>query len=112
MHQRLYLIMFSSIEGDNNYRKEIGLLLCMSQNINLSGQTKILKNKILKLLEMRLNTQSAKFPLCLLPAHPEVDCNLLLYMDKKNEEWGNSQKERCICKIPFLGALPTESCKV
>lgn len=56
MHQRLYLMMFSSIESDNNYRKEIGLFLCMSQNINFSGQTKILKNKTLKFLKMRLNT--------------------------------------------------------
>lgn len=84
MHQRLYLIMFSSIEGDNNYSKEMGLLLCITQNINFSGQTKILKNKILQLLKMRLNTQSAKLPLCLLPAHPEMGCNLPLYMDKRS----------------------------
>lgn len=72
MHQRLYLIMFSSIKGDNNYRKEIGLILCITQSISFSGQTKIPKNKILKLLKMRLNTQSANFPLCLLPVHPEM----------------------------------------
>lgn len=101
MHQRLYLIMFSSIEGDNNYRKEMGLLLCISQNINFSGQTKILKNKILKLLKMRLNTQSAKFLLCLLPPHPEIGYNLLLYMDKKSEEQGNSQKKKIYLQNTF-----------
>lgn len=40
MHQRLYLIMFSSIEVYNNYSKEIGLPLCISQNINFSGKSR------------------------------------------------------------------------
>lgn len=70
MHQGLHLIMFPSTEGDNEYRKELGLLLCTSQNINFFGRIEILKNKILKLLKMRLNTQSAKFPLCLLTCSP------------------------------------------
>lgn len=50
--------MFLSIEGDNEYWKELGLLLCTSQNINFFGEIEILKNKILKWLKMRLKTQS------------------------------------------------------
>lgn len=116
MHQGLYLIMFLSIEGDNEYRKELGLLLCTSQNINFFGEIEILKNKILKWLKMRLKTQSAKFPLCLLPCSPS---NVLSsasvhgwgYDARKSGDWGNSQKKKknIFCKTSCLGKVPTES---
>lgn len=62
--------MFPSIEGDSEYRKELGCAQKQTQNINFFGQIVFLKDKTLKLLKMRLNTQLAKFPLCLLTCSP------------------------------------------